>query len=135
MNTVERLDEIRGLSDGDFWFLASPYRRYSLGREAAYQFALDVSDILEMEGIHHWSPIVNSHVAARKATLNPTDNKLWYSVNMRFFGLSHGLLILAMPGWDKSDGIQDEHDWFTRNKRPIWLLPPALVMPSEVLAL
>ncbi len=90
-------------------YLASPYTSpISNIREARYQAACNVAAEIMKAGDLVFSPIVHSHILAKKCQL-PGDFDFWQNWCLSF--LRHwatDFFILVMPGWRESKGIAAE---------------------------
>lgn len=59
------------------------------------------------KGFIVFSPISHCHHLAMEYNL-PTDAKHWEEFNKRFLMVSQALLIITIPGWKESIGVQNE---------------------------
>lgn len=105
--------------DGGFWFLATVYSRHPYGPEAAFKHAVGVSYRLLQEGVSVYSPIVHSHPIAMHNGDLPTDAEFWWRYNLPFMEAAHGLIVMAITGWQESVGIAIEIEWFENAGKPV----------------
>jgi hypothetical protein len=59
------------------------------------------------EGIINFSPITQSHEQAIRVKL-PTHWKFWKTIDTEFLKRSDELHVLALPGWQESEGVTAE---------------------------
>lgn len=119
---------ISNLSRDGFWFLASPYSDPSPEvRQNRCVSACIAAGELARRGFSIYSPIASWHVIANTFEL-PKDADWWWDVNLPFMRGSKGLLVLTLPGWSFSQGVQREIQWYMQNGRwqekPIFFLDP-----------
>lgn len=107
------------------WYLATPYTKYQHGTRAAFKDAARVAGSLLAAGVNAFSPVVHSHALTTAAGghlfLNSQD--FWMDVHRPFLEAAHGLLLATLPGWEQSEGMKLEKDWFERAGKPIFVLP------------
>lgn len=108
--------------DGGFWYLASPYSKYPLGRETAYRHISTVAGRLLGAGVYVYCPISHTHPIAEYGGLDPLDHTLYLGLDQAIFQHAHGMLVTMMPGWDTSFGIGYEIKEFQKVKKPIHFL-------------
>jgi len=106
------------------YYLASPYyhpdsmiryHRFCLAKDA-------VLDLLN-EGITAISPIAYYHPLAVTAGL-PLDATFWWQHNHRLMSYSKGLILLTIDGWEKSEGVRLEIDYFRGTNSPCYKMEP-----------
>ena len=108
-----------------FWYMASPYRKYPLGIQAASEAASRFAAALFDRGIQIYSPIALSHEIARYTTLDPMD-EAWLAAQVPFMTAARGLIVAKINTWDLSSGIAWERTWFSERGRPIYMLDDPL---------
>lgn len=123
--TMARLDGFR------LAYLASPYRVYPSGLDAAYKEARALTSRLidTKTTCAIFSPIVHCH-KLEAATL-PRHSARWLRMNDAYLDACDVLLIARMAGWEKSEGIKYEVALFARMRKPIFELCPSTL---EVIA-
>jgi NTP pyrophosphatase (non-canonical NTP hydrolase) len=105
------------LSSPQLWYLASPYTKYIHGYEdACYRVKLLTTELLRYQ-IPVWSPIVYTHQLVEHGL--PIEATNWRFLNEPMTHFCTGCIIYMMQGWEESDGISQEIDWFTENEKPI----------------
>jgi hypothetical protein len=120
--TTEDLERLPG---GDaFTYLASPYsdsqvevmeRRYVEARRAcAYLLA---------ERVWTYSPIVHCHELANAHKL-PVDFEFWREYNFTMLRAAGFMVVLSLPGWGASKGVQGEIKYAQELNKSVTLLEP-----------
>lgn len=108
-----------------YFYLATPYSKYPLGINRAYEDACRVSAwFLDLE-IPIFCPIVHTHPIARYTIANPLDGKFWAKMDQPLMnGAKEGLIVMKLPSWEESVGVKAEADWFAKVGRRIFYLEP-----------
>lgn len=104
------------------WYLASPYTKFARGQEAAFSEAAEAAAKLMAAGLVVYSPIAHSHPVATYGGLTSVDaldGAFWLRQNEPMMQKMDGLIVLKLPGWEESEGVQIEIDFFRRNKKPV----------------
>lgn len=109
-------------------YLATPYTRYHLGIERAFEDASALAAQLLEAGVRVYSPIAHSHPLAIHGKLDPLDHSIWMPFDEAMMDASCALIVAMMPGWDESKGVDHEIKFFARDGKPIYLLNPATMM-------
>lgn len=104
-----------------FFYVASPYRKYPHGIEAAAKDVAQVCAQLVDRGVEVYSPIVLSHEYARYTSIPPDDAR-WLVIGRPIMAAAHGIIVVKLVSWDISTGIAGEVDWFRERGRPIYHL-------------
>lgn len=76
-------------------------------REERYRYACQKAGEFMNKGIVVYSPIAHNHPIASMVEL-PKDWHFWCRMDMPMVILSSGLIVLKMPGWERSTGVQAE---------------------------
>jgi hypothetical protein len=118
-----------------YWYLATPYTLYPLGREEAFKMACRVTADLFRAGVPVFSPIAHSHPIAMHGGIDPTDHETWMRADRPMMAAAHGLIVFKAAGWAQSKGVQVEIETFRRAGKPVLFMAPArpLVIPREIL--
>lgn len=104
-------------------YLASPYSHPDPAvRAARYEQVCRHAARLLREGRLVYSPIVHSHPLAELGL--PGDWGFWAEHNRVMLAACTDLVVLALPGWDSSEGVAAETAYATRLGRPLRLEPP-----------
>ena len=90
-------------------------------RWARYYYTLERVAVMLKEGVMAYSPIVHSHVMAESFNM-PKEYSHYQKLDRHFIDLSDGIFVLKMPGWERSEGIQDEIAYATETGKPITYL-------------
>ena len=93
-----------------FVYLASPYTPTGAETiadrvEAARKFAAQ----LMLEGYNVFSPVAHSHhIADHMDEALRLDHEFWMKQSLAFVGCCNKLIVLRLPGWERSRGIAAE---------------------------
>ena len=88
-------------------YLAAPYSSPDIEvRQTRYEMACKATAELLREGKIIFSPIVHSHPLTDHGL--PGDWAFWQKVDTHMLRKSDRLLVLMMPGWKESIGVQAE---------------------------
>lgn len=112
----EDLVELQG--DG-FWYMATPYSLYNEGLDQAYRDACVAAGEMIACGVNLFSPIAHSHPISVFGDLTQTDHTLWMRVDYPMMRAAMGLIIVEMPGWKDSIGVQEEIGFFEKQEKPV----------------
>ena len=95
------------MSQADLIYLASPYSHDNPAvRQLRFRVACEATVYLMQRGMAVFSPIVHSHPLAGLGL--PDGWAFWQGVDMRFLTVCDRLVVLMLPGWRESVGVQDE---------------------------
>ncbi len=116
-----------------FWYLATPYTKYPGGHEQAFEDAAKWAAFLLDCGMSVFSPIVHSHPLSKYVKkANNTDHRFWLDTDRPFMEAACGMIVVQLPGWEKSDGIAEEIEIFCAAGKPILHLDPREIPTSTV---
>jgi len=88
-------------------YVCSPYTDPDPAvREQRFESACRAAAELICQGRTVYSPIVHSHVICRYGV--PLDWRFWARHDRRFLELSREVVVLMLPGWEASVGVQAE---------------------------
>ncbi len=88
-------------------YLASPYSDPDpLVSKARYEAACDRAALMLSEGLLVYSPVVFGHALAERGL--PGDWGYWAEHNRAMLERSSSLVVLALPGWQESEGVRAE---------------------------
>jgi len=94
--------------DGPLIYLASPYTDSDPKvRAFRFQQALEATALIMLSGRMAFSPIVHSHPLTAHG-LPATDGAFWWPWNSTMLSACDELWVLALPGWEDSEGIKRE---------------------------
>ena len=114
-----------------FYYLASVYSNYSKGIICAHEEACQEAALLMRHGIVVFSPIAHSHSIAIHGDLDPFDHSLWLDADKKFMNAAKGLIVCMMEGWEFSEGIKAEIQYFSDANQPVIYMTPGIV-PGEL---
>jgi hypothetical protein len=112
-------------------YLASPYTHYFAGRDKAFSHAAKISARLRSAGLFIYSPIVHLHPLTTCHDLDPLDLTLWYPHNHVMMERCDCLIVAHMEGWDTSDGVKSEIEYFKKMDKPIFDLDPVTLSMTK----
>jgi len=116
-----------------YWYLATPYSKYSLGTEEAFKEAARVAGKLIQAGVKLFCPITHSHPIATYSGLKLDDYDIWLPADRPFMDLAQGILVVKMPGWDQSYGVGHEIEVFRAAGKPVRYLEwPVKEVPHDI---
>lgn len=96
-----------------YWYIATPYTKFEQGYEAAYDFACLVTAELMLEGLEVFSPIAHSHGIAHYLPKEVVfSHDFWMARDEPLMAGAQGIIVCMHPGWEESDGIAHEIDFF-----------------------
>lgn len=119
MRDFSGLDRFMG---GGFAYVATPYTKYEAGTDMAWNDACVAMAALLKMNVPAFSPIVHCHPVAHIGRLDALDQKAWMRLNARFLGAASALVVVRMPGWDESSGVEEEINHFLSARKPIFHL-------------
>lgn len=90
---------------------------------AAYNSALYTGLLMRL-GVVAFSPIVHGHFCATRAGLDKKDARLWIEQCAPLMVNASCLIVVTLPGWKESTGVQAEIDSFALARKPILFLSP-----------
>jgi hypothetical protein len=105
-------------------YLATVYTHYRGGLDRAHEDACRIAAKLLWSGVMVYSPIAHSHPLAIHGALDPLQVELWYKHNELMMDRCDTLIVALMAGWDKSEGIAHEINYFLHMNKPIYNLDP-----------
>ncbi|MBS7698622.1 DUF1937 family protein [Chelatococcus sp. YT9] len=112
-----KLDDLRDLPG--FVYLGQPFTMYQHGhRAAAYDGSRAAAKLIE-RGFRVFAPIPHSHRIAEVGNLSQTDQTLWEYQDKPFVDAASSLIVLMLPGWDRSKGLAHEIDQFEKAGKPV----------------
>lgn len=100
-------------------YLASPYTKYAHGHAAAAYDAAEVAARLIDYGLSPLSPIAHSHAVATVGRLDKVDGELWQRVDAPWVRVAEACVVVKMPGWEESAGVQHEIAEFRAAGKPV----------------
>jgi hypothetical protein len=116
-------------------YLACPYTDPDPAvRKARFDVATAVAADLIREGRIVYSPITMTHpidiVLAGES--NTLGSDYWVAFDEAFMEMCAEMVVVKLPGWEKSGGIRREIEYFTGRKRSIrYMDPPKSISSSR----
>lgn len=101
-------------------YLACPYshkEHYML--VARHLMVNKVTANLMSKGMYIYSPISHSHPVAESGEAVPRGWDWWGAYDRHIITLCVGMIVLRLPGWETSTGVQAEIKWATELGLPI----------------
>lgn len=123
MNAASILN-MPGIKPDPLAYLATPYTKYRMGLDQAFQDAARIAAHLLAANIKIYSPIVHGHPLAMIGKLDPKDHKIWLPFNEKMLALSDVLIVAHLEGWQESIGTAHEIKSFMDTERPIFDCDP-----------
>ncbi len=107
-----------------FYYIASPYTHEDPAiRTQRFQEVMKFTATLMKVQIPVYSPIVHCHELALTHEL-PHTFDYWQKMNHAMLDASKATIILTIPGWEKSKGVEDEIDYSKELKHPLYFAWP-----------
>jgi hypothetical protein len=105
-------------------YLASPFSRYGGGHHLAFKEIARISARFRCAGLFTYSPIAHLFPLSVYGELDPMDLALWAPHNHVMMERCDCLIVAHMEGWDASDGVKSEIEYFKKMDKPIFDLDP-----------
>jgi nucleoside 2-deoxyribosyltransferase len=110
---------------GQIAYLAAPYTHADRSvRQWRFEMATAAAATLVRRRIVVYSPITMTHpidvALAGDLTLG---SKFWVDFDEAFMNKCAGIIVLQLDGWDQSDGVAHEIEYFSRRGKPVALMP------------
>jgi hypothetical protein len=125
--------EKEGMKDLGLIYLASPYSKYPLGLEKAFQHVSAIAGAMLKRGALVYSPIAHTHPIAKFAHIDPYALDVWLPFDEAIMNVCDTLVIATMRGWPESKGIAHEIEFFRTQAKPIYLMDPFTLELEEYL--
>lgn len=110
-----------------FWYCATPYSKFHLGIEAAFEQACIQAALLISAGISVYFPICHTHPIAMQGGIDPLDHEIWLPADRAFMDAAKGLIVCKMDGWQDSYGVGVEIETFKAAGKPVVFMEPGVV--------
>ena len=123
----QRVDNPRPLNDRKIVYLACPYTHPDKKvREERFQAATHAAAQLINSGLIVYSPITMTHpldlvMGGGTETLG---SEYWVAFDEAFMDFCSEMVVLQIKGWDESEGIRREIEYFLAKAKPIRFLNP-----------
>lgn len=110
-----------------FWYVASPYTKFPGGHDAAFEAStLECARLIDA-GLQVFGAIPFSHPVANELAKMGSDAvpfSFWEQFDKDIIERSVGIIVLTLPGWDESIGVQEEIDYANSLGKPVHFLKP-----------
>lgn len=107
------------MKPNELWYLATPYSKYTeRGKQLVFEHSCRITDLMMHKGILIFSPIAHSHHIVISQHL-ACDWKTWALFDEKIISACDGLLVLKLPGWLESTGVQAEIAIASRLLKPV----------------
>jgi nucleoside 2-deoxyribosyltransferase len=113
------------------WYLASPYSKFEKGHEEAFKEAAKAAATLLKRGLRVFSPIAHSHPIAVYGDIDKVDHDFWLRLDIAILDECDGLLVVMMPGWKESLGVQAEISHAEKTGKPVSYLSWPMLSERE----
>lgn len=111
----------------EFWYLATPYSKYSKGHEAAFKESCVQAGILLNAGIKVFGPIAHSHPIAEYGNIDKLDYEMFLGLDVPFLNAAKGIIVCKLDGWDKSYGVDWEIKHMQTRNKPVVYMEPGVI--------
>lgn len=105
-----------------FWYLATPYTKYAGGREQATKDAAKAAAHMIARKTNVFCPITHSHPVSEHLDPAIDNHDTWLALDRVFMERAVGILVVEMPGWQESFGVNHEIEFFVAAKKPVRFL-------------
>jgi len=120
-NTVTARQTLRPFN---LCYLATPYSKYRLGIDQAFQHAAALAAELLLGNVRVYSPICHSHPIAEYGGLDHLNHAIWLPFEERMMRVCDCLIVAHLEGWEESHGIAHEIGFFEAARKPVFDLDP-----------
>jgi hypothetical protein len=107
-----------------YLYLGSPYSKYPLGLDAAFEEICRIAGRFAKAGIPVYSPIAHTHPIAKYSGIDPYNHAIWLPFDEPMIEGAKALVIVCMESWEISYGIEEERKTFLRLNKPIHYFNP-----------
>lgn len=91
----------------DIYYLASPYSGPEAEMFDRHRWVCEAAALLATRGTLTYSPIAHSHAVAQVGGLSGSW-EMWRDFDLSMIDRTDGLLVLMLPGWERSVGVEAE---------------------------
>jgi len=109
-----------------YYYISNPYNGTPEEMNSRARAAAAACATLLRRGIHAWSPIVHNHAMMKHADFSLKERQeLMLPFDFTLLRASGGMIVLTLPGWDKSFGVGKEIELCEELGIPVRYLDPA----------
>ncbi len=119
MTTLDQLKDAPS-----FYYLATVYSKHPMGIAVAHGEACLILTKLLDAGVPTFSPIAHTHHVGAFCTKGQLDHDFWMKADAPLMRAACGIIVVTMPGWMKSRGVQEEISYFQDAGKPVVYLDP-----------
>ena len=101
-----------------FWYMAQPYSKHPAGREQAAVDGCIAAGWLINRGVRVFAPIPHSHYIAKFGNVDPASHAIWLDQDRAMCQHAVGIVVVKMPTWESSVGVNEERKWFAQWGKP-----------------
>lgn len=102
-------------------YLAIPYRGQE---EKSFRVATQMAALLIRNGDAVYSPITHSHPIVTADPRLPGHFDFWQEMDYSYIALwATEVMVVCLPGWHRSDGVQKEIRYATAMGKPVLYVP------------
>lgn len=116
--------------DADYFYVASVYTQDPEGPEHAFDNASKAGAWLVKQGVHVMVPIAHSHPISRHLPKELNTHDVWMKQDFPLVANAKGIILVEMPGFEKSKGMTMEAAWCKAWGKPTFRL--SWPLPKEV---
>jgi hypothetical protein len=111
---------------GSRQYVATPYTDYP-DHDWAWRDACRACAALRRQfpGVTFYSPIAETHGIIAIGALN-LKHAEWLAADKAHADVSDGLVVVKLPGWHKSNGVDQEITWFLETGKPVVYAVPVI---------
>lgn len=114
------------------YYLASPYsHENAFVRSFRYEAVIYAGALLTKQGYQLIEPMGMAHPPSLAYAM-PTGYEFWKVRDRNLISRCDGTIVFTLPGWEISEGVQDEIKWTTEQHKPVFELPVHEVIPPEL---
>lgn len=118
---------------GKMIYLASPFwHEDSAVRHNRYLAATQAAGTFILDGILIFSPITHCYPIDQEHPDNFSNSK-WTTISMAYLKRCQSLLVLELPGWNRSTGVAGELAYARRNRLSVIQARPDFLCKKETL--
>jgi hypothetical protein len=112
------------LNTPGYFYLGTPYSLYPEGLDKAFEDACKVAGYLLRQGVSLYCPIAECHPIAKAMGFNPREGTFWKDALKDKLDASCGLIVVRLPTWETSRGLEHEIRETRRQKKPLVFMDP-----------
>lgn len=108
-----------------FYYISNPYNGTAEEMRERARVAAEACATLLRRGVHAWSPIVHNHALLAQVPFTLEERReLILPFDFTLLRASRGMIVLKIPGWDRSYGVSKEIELCAELGLPVHYLEP-----------